>query len=442
MTKMDVLNNREWATIIWLLLVISYLAFSPKMKNVRSSFGEFVRVTFAKVLVRFYCISLCYVTAVLYFLHSIGFWHSHQLKNTIVWFFTVGLYSSFQVEKIKQDRNYLKRLVLDSFKFIAVLEFVINIQPLNFFVELVIIPILFVIVIISEISKRDSKLEVISKITNFIMIIFGLVILISALYSIAISIGKIDFEKVGYDFATPTILTLLYLPFLFVLMLQSTFNSAFRKVDHNIEKPSHRFVAKTLALLLLNVRTELVDRWGIHLNIFRPNSFKDIRLSFRTIFKMKSAENNPPKISSKDGWSPYMAKEFLSDNEITTGYYHPSFDEWAAYSNLVEFGTDIIPNNIAYYVEGTKDVANILKLKLNVNNSKSSKEALSYFISIASILYHKAIGEIFPESLRKSILSCQEIVIEENDNQVVVARDIWKNHAYNGFGIKFVISKE
>lgn len=438
---MDVLNNREWATIVWLFIILIFFSSSPKMNKERSSFGEVVKTAFAGVLVRFYCINLLYVIVLVGFLYSIGFWQTHQIKSTLFWFFSVGLYSAFQVEKIKQDNNYWKRLVFDSFKLIAILQFIINIQSLNFFFELFIIPISFIIVLASEISKRDEKLAVISKITNFVLCTIGLTILIYALYSIVASIGKIDIEKVVYDFATPPVLTLLFLPFLFILMLHSSFGTAFRKVDNIIEKPFLRLISKALALILFNVRLELVDRWGNHLNISKPKSFKDIRKSFETISYMKHAEKNQKIIQENDGWSPYIAKEFLSDIGISTGYYHPSFDEWVAYSSPVEFGEELLPHNISYYVEGTKDVAKTLKLKLNVFNSNSADEALSYLSTVATTLYQKATGKILPENLSESILKGNNKEIKDNGTQVSVLKDLWVQHAYNGFDIKFVIIK-
>lgn len=437
---MDILSNREWAIIVWFAVVFIYFSLSPKMNKVRESFGEVIKTTFAGVLVKFYCINMVYVVGVITFLYAIGFWQTHQTKNTLVWFFAVGLYSAFQVEKIKTDKKFLKRLFLDSFKLVAILQFILSIPSLNFFFELFIIPISCVILLASEISKRDEKLAIISKITNFLLSTFGLIFIVYAIYSLVTSVGEIDIKKIAYDFTTPPLLTLLYLPFLFILMLYTSFGTAFKKVDHSIEKTYLRIISKFLALLLLNVRSELVDRWGSYLVISNPSNFKEVRESFATIFYMKRSERHPQKIQKGEGWSPYIAKDFLLEHEITTGHYHPSFDEWVAYSTLVEFGTEIIPHNIAYYVEGTKDVANILKLNLNVNNISSSKEALNYFNSVTSSLYNKAIDEKFPEVLSKSILGGHDIEIEENGILVNISKDVWKNHVYNGFDIKFLLS--
>lgn len=303
---MDVLNNREWALVFWAFLVVIYIVTSPKMSKVRPSIGRLIHATFAKSLVRAYFIISIYVLGIVLLLNKYGLWGTHQIKNTLVWFFTVGIYSAFQVEKIKEDKKYLKRLVFDSFKLIAILQFITNIQPLSFVAELLIAPILFVITLASVIAGKDKKFEVISKVINSLLVMFGLFILAKSLYFIISSFSTLDIEKIAYDFFTPPLLTLLYIPFLFFLMLYSTFDYAFTRVNVNIKKPYLRVFSKVLAVFLFNIRSELVERWGRHLGYSRPQTIKDTLRSFSTIFQMKKAEGNPKKIPKAEGWSPYI----------------------------------------------------------------------------------------------------------------------------------------
>ena len=109
---MDLLNSREWALVIWFSIAISYVTFLPKAVDVRESLVNVVKAFFAPRLMIVYGLILVYLTSVIFFLNDLDLWESHQFKNTIVWFATVGIFSLFQINKIKEDRSFFKRAVL------------------------------------------------------------------------------------------------------------------------------------------------------------------------------------------------------------------------------------------------------------------------------------------------------------------------------------------
>jgi hypothetical protein len=75
-------------------------------------------------------------------------------------------------------------------------------------------------------------------------------------------------------------------------------------------------------------------------------------------------------------------------------------DEWWASSPYLEIGDAIMPNNLAYYVDGHEAVATTLKLVLNVNAPETAQKARCSFLEIARILYEKALGEQCQMKLR------------------------------------------
>ena len=47
---------------------------------------------------------------------------------------------------------------------------------------------------------------------------------------------------------------------------------------------------------------------------------------------------------------------------------------WGADSSYLEIGSGILPNNIAYYIDGTEKAAKKLKLKMNINLPEEATE--------------------------------------------------------------------
>ncbi|MBF4376826.1 hypothetical protein EAY46_28005, partial [Vibrio anguillarum] len=143
----------------------------------------------------------------------------------------------------------------------------------------------------------------------------------------------------------------------------------------------------------------------------------------------------------EQGWSPYEAKDFLFKKGLNTGFYNRVFEqEWSASSPMEEFGGGVIQNNISYYVEGTEEVANILKLKVNVNDDARSLQAREKLEEIAQALSISSLNKPLSKKMKMAISQCEpysEILLDKKISLVV---EKWPNHTFNGYDIKFIIS--
>ena len=99
--RLDILNNREWALVIWFFAVIIFASFSSKMDEVRESFKQLFKAFFAKAIISIFVLMFIYIVTVVFALFKIGMWESHQLKNTIIWATSVGVLSLFKINSIK-----------------------------------------------------------------------------------------------------------------------------------------------------------------------------------------------------------------------------------------------------------------------------------------------------------------------------------------------------
>ena len=119
-------------------------------------------------------------------------------------------------------------------------------------------------------------------------------------------------------------------------------------------------------------------------------------------------EKNPATVPPEEGWSPYRAREFLITDGLVPGDYHQDpFDEaeWFASSPYLEIGRAIIPNNVAYYVEGDEHVARRLKLIVQFNDPESADESRERFVGVARQLIRKALDQEMPAELRAAIMA-------------------------------------
>ncbi len=116
---MDILNNREIALVLWILVISIYIFSSSKMVEVRNSFKGVLAAFFVRQIISVLCLMVAYMAIVIYWLSELELWNFEQLKNTVFWCVSFGFMSLFKLEKIKQDMHFFKHSVLDNLKLLV-----------------------------------------------------------------------------------------------------------------------------------------------------------------------------------------------------------------------------------------------------------------------------------------------------------------------------------
>lgn len=438
---MDIFNNREIAIVVWLLVISVYVYLSPKMVEVRISFGHLLSAFFVRQIMSVLGLMVVYMMFVVYFLYEMDLWNTEQIKNTIFWCVSVGFMSLFKTESIKKDKSFFKRSVMDNLKLLAILQFVVGVYTFPIWIEILLVPILVLISLMAAISDMDKKHHQVKVVLEYCLSVFGVILIVYTLYMLAMSFDDFANEKSAYDFFVPPLLTLFYLPFVFFMLVYSTYEQVFIRLKFSIENKLHRNLAKIYALVLINLRLSLLDRWSYHVARAKVKSHADLVDSFRHIFKARRAESNPTNVPIKLGWSPYRAKKFLVCEGLITGFYNNVFEEeWFASSPMEEFSDGIIPDSIAYYIEGSEDVAKVLKLKVNVNDTARTHQACQKLESTAEVLSLSSLGLSLSEEMKHAISSCNPYSEKVEDKAIDLIVEYWPDHKFNGFDLKFMIS--
>lgn len=438
---MDIFNNREIAIGFWLLAISAYVLLSSKMVQVRSSFRHLLSAFFVKQIMSVLGLMVAYMMLVVYFLSEIDLWNTEQIKNTIFWCVSVGFMSLFKIESIKKDKSFFKHSVLDNLKLLAILQFVVGVYTFPIWIEILLVPAFVLIGAMTAIAETDKKYHQVKTLLEYFLSTFGIILIVYTLYMLATSFGEFGNEKTAYDFFVPPLLTLFYLPFIFVMLVYSTYEQVFIRLQFSIKSKLYRNLAKIYAFILLNFRMSLLDRWSCHVARIKIESHADLVDSFRHIFKARRAELNPMDVPVDLGWSPYQAKEFLSCEGLSTGFYNNLFEEeWFASSPMEEFSDGVIPDNIAYYVEGSEEIARVLKLKVNVNDAARTHQACKKLESMAEVLSVSSLGQSLSEEMKSAISCCNPYTEKVEGKTVVLIVEKWPNHKSNGFDLKFRIS--
>jgi len=437
----DFLNNREIAIALWLVAIAIYIFSSSKMRDVRKSFRNLLSALFARQIISVLILMTIYMGVVVYWMFEADLWNSGQIKNTIFWVVAVGFMSFFKLESIKKDKSFFKHSVIDNLKVLAIIQFVVSVYSFPLWIELLLVPILALIGGMYAIAETDEKYNQVKKFLEGLMIFFGITIIVYTAYMLIIGFNEFGQVSTAYDFFVPPLLTLFYLPFIFMVMVYSAYEQAFVRLMFAIKENKLRIAAKTYAILFFNFRLALLERWLNHISREKISSHKELINSFKHIRKLTKLENSVNEVPFEEGWSPYIAKDFLSNEGLATGHYNKLFDnEWHASSPMVDIGKEIIPDNIAYYVEGIEGIAKVLKIKLNINDSSRTHSSREKLLALAETLIQKSLNMDITESTKNALLAGKPNCESYGSKSVSVAVDCWRGHKFNGHDITFIVS--
>ncbi|GGX62493.1 hypothetical protein GCM10007392_32990 [Saccharospirillum salsuginis] len=107
---------------------------------------------------------------------------------------------------------------------------------------------------------------------------------------------------------------------------------------------------------------------------------------------------------------------------------------------MEEFGGGIIPDSVAYYVEGSEELAKVLKLKVNVNDAARSHQAHVKLAELAEALSLVSLDLPLSVEMKAAIVEGNAYAEKSEGKTISLALEKWPSHRLNGYDLKFVIS--
>ncbi|MEG1009276.1 MAG: hypothetical protein RSF67_05630, partial [Clostridia bacterium] len=171
---MSIFTTREIATFVWIIILLIIFLINKKL---RKSLSIVIKLFMGKKLRIIWILLLALVCVITYVFYKLPIWNYIYLKDIIFWYLFSGIYITMNAVDNKSDEKYIKNVLRDNIKFIIVLEFILSTFTFNIYIELLLIPLIFFLTIIDEISKSKEEYKDIKKILDYLLGIIGIVIL-------------------------------------------------------------------------------------------------------------------------------------------------------------------------------------------------------------------------------------------------------------------------
>jgi len=271
-------NNREISIFIWLFIFCIWALLG---KKVRSSFINVIKFFFQKKILTAVFSMVVYTFLMVSTFYIVGLWEILFLKDTIYWFFGVAFIMLMNINTVTENEHFFKSIILDNIKLIILLEFVVNLYVFNIVIELILVPVLFIIAGMSAIAENDNKYSYVKTLLDYITMIFGFWVLIHVSYSIISDYQSFVNKQNLISFFLPFILTFSYLPFIYFLALYVTYDGLFIRIEYlNKNKPYVKTIKRKI-LILCNINLPRIKMLRKSLGLLRFENEDDFLLAIQ-----------------------------------------------------------------------------------------------------------------------------------------------------------------
>lgn len=220
-----------------------------------------------------------YVLIMVIIFKQVDFWDYTMFKDTIFWFTGTAFVMFFNFNHASEE-NYFKNTIINQIKFVVVLEFVVNLYSFSLPVELILMPFITLVAMISSYASIKSDHKMVKPFCDFILGIFGIVLIIYTVKEIVSDFQGFITLKNLRDFLLPVLSTLVFLPYIYLLALYSQYESLYRRTLRiNKDKRVARYtIWRTFLAYRLNLKK--VIKFAKSVGVLHLNNKKDVDALF------------------------------------------------------------------------------------------------------------------------------------------------------------------
>ncbi len=213
----SIFNNREIAIIIWSVFLFVWLLF----KSQKFCINLLDLLVSILKLWKVFLLMILYIILSVYVLYEINFWNINLVKITIFWVFGSAIIFLMNYKKMIEEKGYLKNILKEIIGLTVVISFVSNFYSFSLPIELLLIPFIAILGMMSAFSLYKIEYQKTGIVLNKISIILGLIIFGFSSYKTIINFD-IFFNMITLqDFLIPILLSIMFIPFVYIFYFYS-----------------------------------------------------------------------------------------------------------------------------------------------------------------------------------------------------------------------------
>ena len=305
------LNNREWASLIWLGALLVFVLLKP---DIRANFRNVLRLAFTRKLAFVWAVYLVWVAALVVFACATGVWRTALTKDTIVWTATAGLalVGSF-TEAWKP--GHFRSALLKAVGAVALLEYLVTLATFRLWAEVILQPVVLLLTVAPIVAKEKKERMSWYRVGNW----FSLILLCGMLAHTALTL-RASWESMDWGFFVlrgiwPVALAAWALILVFGLGVLASYEQAFIRLAWIRDRKAGTWKAKLGLFLALRLGLKWVHEAakGGTYDVAHADSIKSAFRAAST-FKQKHVSAMKREGKRKADLARYAGSDELDEN--------------------------------------------------------------------------------------------------------------------------------
>lgn len=227
---MDVLNNREWAILLW---VSVFVAWASTQRDARSSFYGVVRAFAEPKILLPLGVMIGWIALEIWLGSQLGIWRTNLAKDAIIWFVATGLILYFNSADASTDPHFFRRNARAVVLPAALLTALIDDFVFPVIVEIALVLSVAVVTVFVAVAKADPRHRSVEKLGNVLLALFGISLVAFAAFKLVAGWEGLDRIQLLLEALLPVWLTLGLLPFIYVIGLLAAYEVVFMRLRLN-----------------------------------------------------------------------------------------------------------------------------------------------------------------------------------------------------------------
>ncbi len=233
-------DNRELATVFWLAILLCWALSKPEL---RSGFGGILRSLVSPVIAVPLAAMGSYMAVEVWAGAHIGIWNRELLKPTLLWAVLSGGVTFFQSNKAARDPRFFRTVVWETLQIGALVEFVMNAFVMSLWAEMIVQPVVAAIAMLRAVAGAKTENRQVRKFLDALLAVIGFAFFGYTVWRTYTDWPTLDARKVVLELLLPVWLTVGLLPYIYLLSVFITYDSAVRGINWAAKDRSPRWRA-------------------------------------------------------------------------------------------------------------------------------------------------------------------------------------------------------
>jgi len=248
-------------------------------KDIRTSLLALLRAAANPWIWGPFLVLLLWTAGIVALASRVHLWSGDLIKDTVVWAVGPAFALYRNVTNLGQQPRFLRRTALGALKYSVFVDFYINLYAFSFPVELLFVPFVTLLVMLSLVAGWDKRYRAVKQVLDVLLGFLGIGLLTFVTISLINNWQRLDRLHDLRELLLPIWLTLAILPLLYTLSLYSNYQQVLLRLRFASSDRRVGWRAKLALFLILNVRTYSVSRftWPWLGQLATAESFRDAR---------------------------------------------------------------------------------------------------------------------------------------------------------------------